>query len=325
MAINKLYISYSKYKWDNNKSKLLDNANLKKVLLSDEVLDYHTSIADIRFENIQSTIQAAKEIVLVDLNLFTDEVKDGDYFQYGRLLNELIRVRDKIKNFEWVNELNYNFFDNKIKQRITDSPILWTAGCSVTYGVGVNYADRWGSILSTELSMPEISLSLPGHSNTWCADQILRSDVRPGDIIVWGLTDVSRVEYAKNWQLHAIPVTGYSQLPENLQHYKLDYFDSQTKFVTTIKNILQVVNYCKKTGVELYLINLMDTTYFKIIFNSMYNYIDCAAERNYYNYDDPLNFIDLGSDNKHPGPKQHRYYAEQLLNLIKENSHGQTI
>ena len=325
MAINKLYISHSGYKWDNINSKLLDNGNLKKVLLSTERLDYHTSIADVQFENIQRVVQSSNEIVLVDLNLFTDGIKDGDYFQYGRLINELFRVRDKVVNFEWVDELDYNFFSNLLKQRTSDNPVLWTLGCSVTYGVGVKHEERWGSILSNNLGMPELSLSLPGHSNTWCADQILRSDVRPGDIVVWGLTDISRVEYSTNWQLHATPITDYSQLPEHLQHYKLDYFDSQTKFVTTIKIVLQVVNYCKKIGVKLYLINLMDTTYFKAVFDSMHNYIDCAAERDYYNYDDPLNFIDLGSDKKHPGPKQHQYYAEQLLNLIKENNHGKTI
>jgi hypothetical protein len=325
MAINKLYVSHSKYKWDNDKSKLLDSTNLKKVLSSNEMLDYHTSINDIQFENIQKLVQSAAEIILVDLNLLTDKLKDGDYFQYGRLINELFRVQHKVKNFEWINKLDYNFFNSLLKQRISDNPVLWTLGCSVTYGVGVNYEQRWGSILSANLAMPEISLSLPGHSNTWCADQILRSDVKSGDIVVWGLTDISRVEYATNWDLHSIPITGYSKLPNNLQHYTLDYFDSQTKFVGVIKNILQVKNYCKKINAKLYLINLMDTTYFKSVFNNMPDYIDCAAERTHYEYDDPLDFIDLGSDNHHPGPKQHQYYAEQILNLIKENNHGKTI
>lgn len=319
MAINKLYVSHTKYKWDNNKSKLLNNTNLQKVLLSDEVLDCHTSIADIQFENIQKTIQSANEIILVEFNLFTDEIKDGDYFQYGRLLNELFRVRDKVKNFEWVDELNYNFFDNKIQQRTTNGPILWTAGCSVTYGVGVNHAERWGSILSMELHMPEVSLSLPGHSNTWCADQILRSDIRPSDIVVWGLTDVSRIEYAKNWDLKSVPATGYSKLPKNLQHYNLDYFDSQTKFVVAIKNILQVKNFCEKIGAQLILANLLDSTYFNSVFSKLPNYIDFCTKRT---YNESLLFLDLGSDNDHPGPKQHRYYAEQILKLIKENNHG---
>jgi hypothetical protein len=324
MAINKLYISHSRHKFD-DKSKLLDNTNLNKALSINEQIDYHTSIADIQFENIQRTIQSANEIILVDLDLYNDNLKDGDYFQYGRLVNELFRVRDKVKNFEWIDKLDYNFFNRVLKQRTSDNPILWTLGCSVTYGVGVKYNERWGSILSDKLGMLEISLSLPGHSNGWCADQILRSDVRSGDIVLWGLTDISRIEYAKNWQLHSVPITGYSKLPASLQHYNLDYFDSQTKFVSTIKNILQVKNYCEKINAKLYLINLMDTTYFKSVFNKLPNYTDCAVERNYYGYNDPLDFIDLGTDQQHPGPLQHQEYASKILKLIKENNHGKTI
>lgn len=321
MAINKLYISHSQYKFD-DRSKLLDNTNLNKALSINEQIDYHTSIADIQFENIQRTIQSANEIILVDLDLYNDNLKDGDYFQYGRLVNELFRVRDKVKNFEWINKLDYNFFNSLLKQRASDNPILWTLGCSVTYGEGVKYNERWGSVLSDELGMPEISLSLSGVSNTWCADQILRSDVRSGDIVVWGLTDISRVEYAKNWNLHAVPVTGYSKLPVNLQHYNLDYFDSQTKFVSTLKSILQVKNYCEKIGANLYLANLLDSSWLNSIFNKLSTYIDFCSKNT---YNESLVFLDLGSDNNHPGPKQHQYYAEQILNLIKENNHGKTI
>lgn len=326
MSINKLYFSHSKYNWSSYNVTLLNNKNLNKELANTSDKDYATSIADIRFENVKKVINEAKEIVLVDINfLKTGSISiDEDYFVYGRLLNELYKVREKVKNFDWIDDLNYQSFNNLVATRQIDKPVLWTVGCSVTFGIGVLAENRWGSIVSNALSRSEITLSKPGHSIAWCADQILRSDIKPGDIVVWGLTDISRVEYASNWQLNAVPVTGYTQLPDTLQHYKLDYFDSQTKFVMAIKNVLQVVNYCKKIGVELYLINLMDTTYFKIVFDNMHNYIDCAAEKTYYKYDDPLDFIDVGSDGKHPGPKQHQYYAEQILNLIKENNHGKT-
>jgi hypothetical protein len=322
MTINKLYISHSKFDWTGNKSKLLDNGNLKKALAATESVDYHTSIADIQFENIQTITQSAAEIILVDLDLYTNDLKDGDYFQYGRLINELFRVQHKVKNFEWINELDYNFFNSLTKRRISDQPILWTLGCSVTYGVGVKYNERWGSILSNELTMPEVSLSVSGASNIWCADQILRSDVKSGDTVVWGLTDVSRVEYATNWRLHAIPVTGYSKLPAHLQHYNLDYFDSQTKFVSVIKSILQVKSYCEKVGADLYLANLLDSTWLNSVFSKLPTYVDFCIENT---YNDALVFLDLGSDNDHPGPRQHQEYASQILKLIKENNHGKTI
>jgi len=38
-----------------------------------------------------------------------------------------------------------------------------------------------------------------------------------------------------------------------------------------------------------------------------------------------VKFIDLGSDNRHPGPQQHQQYAEKIFNLIKESNHGKTI
>lgn len=327
MAINKLYFSHKKYNWANYNVILLDNKNLNSELSKLAKIDYATSIADIQFQNIKRVINEAKEIILIDLDFLKtgETLVDGDYFVYGRLLNELYRVRTKVKNFEWIDNLNYNLFNNLTATRTTDKPVLWTAGCSVTYGVGVASDQRWGSIVSNALGIAEVTLSKPGHSNAWSADQILRSDIKSGDVVIWGLTDISRVEYATDWQLHAIPITGYSELPKSLQHYKLDYFDSQTKFVTAIKNILQVVNYCKKIGVELYLINLMDTTYFKVVFDSMHNYIDCAAENEYYGYDDPLDFIDIGTDGKHPGPLQHQVYASTILKLIKENNHGKTI
>jgi hypothetical protein len=322
MAINKLYFSHFKYDWKKNNTKLLNSNNLNQILADDISKDYHTSINDIKFENIQTVVQAAKEIILVELDLLHSDIHDCDYFTYGRLINELFRVKEKVKGFAWVEDLNHNFFNSLIKTRHIDNTVLWTVGCSVTYGIGVDPEQRWGSLLSKELYLPEISLSIPGGSIGWAADQILRSDIRAGDIVVWGLTDVSRVEYSNNWALEAIPVTGYSALPKKLQHYNLDYFDSQTKFLQAIKAILQVNNYCEKIGSKLYMINLMDTCYFNVVFHTMPNYIDCAVERNHYGYNDPLNFIDLGTDGHHPGPKQHQHYAEQILKLIKENNYG---
>jgi hypothetical protein len=70
MAIGKLYISYPKFNWDNYNSKLLDHNNLEKIILAKEIIDCHTTIHDMRYENMQRVIPAAKEIILLDLNIF---------------------------------------------------------------------------------------------------------------------------------------------------------------------------------------------------------------------------------------------------------------
>jgi hypothetical protein len=324
MAIEKLYISHVDYNWNGYESKFLNANNLNKALMNDVKNNYHTSIEDLTLDNVQKTVQSANKIILIDLNLYTDNDQKEDYFQYGKLIRELFKVKDKVENFDWINELNYNFFNSTLLQRLDDDPKLWTAGCSVTHGTGVAYQDRWGSILSDKLSMKEISLSLPGRSIGWCADQILRSDIRLNDIVVWGLTNVSRVEYANKWIWHAVPASRYHALPKNLQHYNLNYFDSQTKLVCAIKNILQVKSYCEKIGAQLYLVNLLDSTWLTPVFDKLPTYIDLCADWG-YNDSNYMSYLDLGSDRDHPGPKQHRYYAEQIFNLIKENKHGKTI
>jgi hypothetical protein len=320
MAIDKLYISHLNYDWNGHESKLLNQGNLSKESMSSAKNIFHTSIQDIGFDNIENVVRSANKIILVDLNLYADGIPpDEEYFQYGRLIRELFKVKHKVENFDWVSELNYNFFDNTVNQRTTNNPVLWTAGCSVTHGIGVDRADRWGSILSSRLNVPEISLAQPGQSIAWCADQILRSDIRSGDIVVWGLTNIARVEYAKKWELWSCPAGHYdSCLPPALQHYNLDYFTSQTKFVYAIKNILQVKNYCEKIHAQLYLANLLDTTWLHVVFDSLPTYIDFCVNKT---HNESLTFLDRGTDNSHPGPKQHLLYAEQILNLIKENNH----
>jgi hypothetical protein len=57
MAINKLYFSHFKYDWKKNNTKLLNSNNLNQILADDISKDYHTSINDIKFENIQTVVQ----------------------------------------------------------------------------------------------------------------------------------------------------------------------------------------------------------------------------------------------------------------------------
>lgn len=316
MAINKLYFSHVNYKFEKH-TELLNSSNINKVLSSEKLSNYHTSVNDLKFENVQKAIKSAKEIILVDLDILNNPIKDNDYYVYGRLLNELYTEKHKVKNLDFISNMDHNFFNDTVASRPDVEKVLWTVGCSVTHGSGVTYKERYGSILSEMLNLPEVSLSMPGHSNEWGADQLLRSDVRAGDYVVWGITDISRIEFAKDWQLYAAPVTSYLKLPIDLQHYNLNYFDSQVKFLKTFKTILQVKNYCEKIGAHLILANLIDSTYCKFVFSKLPNYIDFC-----YELDEELLFIDLGSDNIHPGPKQHRHYAEQIFKLIKENNYG---
>ena len=148
----------------------------------------------------------------------------------------------------------------------------------------------------------------------------MRSDIRKGDIIVWGLTNIERVEISKDWNFTPQPISLYKEAKK--KYYTLDYFDSETITLKSIRSVLQVINFCQKIGAELYLANLLDITWIPVACKDYKNYIDLTEN---LSITDRIRFLDVGTDNEHPGPKQHQKYAEKLFNLIEGNKHGKTV
>jgi lysophospholipase L1-like esterase len=309
--INKLYISTVEHDWNGNNSVLLNRHNIDKIISSVDNINCHTSVEDLFCENISVACNNANEIILVGLDENID-ISNDNCFSYGRLFNELIRHPNKINLFRW--KKDFNFLE---KTRNNNNPVLWTAGCSVTYGTGVDYSNRWGSLLADYLKLPEVTVSRAGSSILMAADQLLRSDIQQGDIVVWGLTNVPRVAVSKNWNFDPAPIKIYSTLEKENQYWTLDYFESETQVLSTLRAILQVVNFCQKIKAKLYLANILDIAWLGVVFNDFDNFIDLTQRLKING--NTINFIDLGTDNMHPGPKQHQQYAEALYNFIKEN------
>jgi hypothetical protein len=323
MSINKLYISSKTYKWSNNQTQLISEKNIDDIIDNVDRIDCHTSIADVHVINIQKVIRAAQEIYLVDIDICT--ILDDQMYQYGRLFNELYKHNNKVNSLNKLNNINLLNIENinsmqAIRQH--ESPVLWTVGCSVTYGLGVTDNDRWGKLLSDKLNLPEVRLSWPGSSINWAADQILRADIRDGDVVVWGVTTQGRVDYAKDWKLTSIPGKHYDMIPKDLRYWNLNYSDSSTHTLVCARSMLQVINFCKKIRATLCIANLLDTAWLPIIFKETHNFIDLIDDFTEAGF---AKFIDMGDDFIHPGPKQHQHYAEQIFNFIKEKHHGKTI
>ena len=315
MAIDTLYISHQNFDWNGNNSVLLNRHNIDKTISSVDNINCHTSVKDLFCENISVACNGASKIILVDLDE-TVNITNNNCFSYGRLFNELARHPSKINLSTW--KTDFNFLKNT---RTNNSPVLWTAGCSVTYGTGVEYSSRWGSLLASYLNLPEVTLSQGGSSIFWAADQLLRSDIRPGDIVVWGLTNVPRISISKNWNFTSVTIDGYfTKVKKENQYWLLDYFESETQVLTALREILQVVNFCQKIKIKLYLANILDIAWLSIALADFNNFIDLTQGLKING--NTINFIDLGTDNMHPGPKQHQQYAETLYNFIKESKHG---
>jgi hypothetical protein len=315
--ISTLYISTVDHDWTGSASVPINRHNIDKIVNADHAIDCHTSVDDLFCENITLVCNKANKIVLIDLDENV-KITNSNFFSYGRLFNELARHPAKINNLPCNKK-----FDYLANVRSSDTIVLWTAGCSITAGSAIAHSERWATLLSSWLALPEITLSRGGTSILWSADQILRSDIRAGDIVVWGLTNIPRIETAYKWDFNSITVGNYPYLTKEHRYWSLDYFDSESQTLLALRNILQVINFCQKIKATLYLANFLDTAWLGTMLKDLKNFID-LTQGSVIN-GNTVGFIDLGSDNQHPGPKQHQQYAEKIYNFIKENNHGQTI
>lgn len=306
MAINHLYVSHKDYVWKTN-TKLIDASNCQKLIASSEEFDVHTSPEDLGYTNIHRVFSNAQKITFKEFDV--SKYNFENFASYGRAVNEMSKFD---VNFTLGNDLNQTN-----DTRDTDSPVLWAAGCSITAGTGVSKEQAWPSLLAKSMNLPLVSLAKPSASIWYSVDQLMRSDLRPGDTVVLGITNVARIEYSKDWNFVPCTIAFYEGLDKSFKYWNIDYFESETQTLFASRSILQLINFCKKLEVKLYLINLLDINWIAPLFKHHPNFLDMTDDINNNGYF--VKFVDVGSDNLHPGPKQHIKYAEKILNFIKEN------
>ena len=194
-----------------------------------------------------------------------------------------------------------------IDYRRSDSAQLWTAGCSYTHGVGVDVSQRFTNLLAKQLNMPASCLAEPGSSISWANDQLLRSDIRAGDVVVWAITERSRLTKVYDHRVTHVSV-GKIELYDGIERQFLtqSLLDEQTVRYQQLTKINQVVNFCDKVGAHLVLLGVLtDPTDLLYLQDNPYFY-QCQGK-----------FIDLGTDKEHPGPKHHQYYADTVIEILK--------
>ncbi len=353
MTIHTLYISAGiDHTWDEtlDLQPMFAKRDFEKLSQDDEAHDCKTDVYNLLdivqkyagdLDRVFDHIESIHLVEDYDIFFYKD-VSPSDIWIILYKLIERKEAQGQSISSRIIEELN-----SVVATRSTSESVLWTVGCSQTVGVGLDYKDRWGTILSKKLGMPEVSLSLGGTSITWAADQLLRSDVRKGDIVVWGLTNGSRVDYCHNkvFSYKGFTFDSYEdKLPKEKKMYNVNYFDSVTHDTQSARAVLQCINFCKKIGAELYFANILNTTGLPILLKDNPNYInfnfmsrhysngyispkDLEENRKFYLIERQghVGWLDLASDNCHSGPLQNKYQAEELYKLIKGNRHGKAV
>ena len=319
MAIGTLYIGSKSFDFQKLDTEWLTSKNLKKVLASSEINDYHTSIEDsgLLIESIEeSLLSHCQSIECLDLSWNT-VINLENYSRYMHLAS-LLRSKYKNKSTGW-EELYRKSIAHVAYKRATkesNKPSLWVAGFSWSSAMGVETDERWGHLVAKELDLEEINLAIGGGSIWDASDQILRADIQKGDIVVWGLTSLGRVDVVNNNQLRSFAVRDALDIPQARDYYNLGYFWSNTQCLIAMRQIQQVINYCSKIGARLYLVNFLDIHLSSFILGGEENYLDLSRQMN---ADTLLTImIDYGTDDKHPGPLQHQQYAKEIIKFIQQ-------
>ena len=229
---------------------------------------------------------------------------------YARLFCKLSTIPERLSDASSIKKINLDLLINNNTYR-PKTKCLFAHGCSITFGIGVTPNKKYTTIVSEKLKLPLVDMSGSGSSIFWSADRILRSDLKSGDTVIWGITNIPRVSIYDGLELKHLTTANYTSISQSLQYWKLDYFHSTTQSIAAISCIEQVKNFCNKLSVNLLLVNILETTWIPLIYGNDPNYIDLCLK--FYNTGTGYTFIDIGTDGTHPGEKQHLYYAQEIL------------
>lgn len=275
---------------------------------------YYTSIGD-----LSNLSQFGQILVQADTIIYAPPATWSDQTM-KKWTEDYLKVAtfDPYKNVQGFIADNYDDHRDMLwlaDQRKSDKEQIWIAGCSISLGMGVADSERYGTLISKKLNLPVSFLTERASSISWAADQILRSDIRKNDIVFWGITSTDRLTY---WNDSDNNIT-YSSMRRFAHDDFLKLFIRENFFASgivihqSLTAIHQVINFCRIVGAKLILGTMLEDMepYLKNFdfFTPMYGFFG-------RNKDD--RFLDIGTDNSHPGPLTHQYYADRFLKIYYE-------
>ena len=295
-------------------AKLITQANSKN--LYDGV--YYTSLGD--FEDLYEfvkTLEQAHHLIYCPPKIWSDHAQSNtnmkfwtEYYLLFFLNKKQISGQDKLPLM--LEEKNVMLGLSDVRK--ADTQQLWIAGCSVSHGVGVDPNCRYGQLLAQKLDLPVSFLTQGASSVQWAADQILRSDIREGDIVIWGVTSFSRMPFYINKQIQHILPTYYDKNPKFNSTIPIERLDDDNMVYRNLASIHAVINFCAKAKARLFLFGLLVDIHALKWTADLPNY---AQLYGCFGFDQGL-YLDVGTDHLHPGPYMHAWYCDQIFTIVKQ-------
>lgn len=263
----------------------------------DKKSNYYMCLADVDHDTFLDVCNLSNELIYIHNNSWTSEELKTN--------TEMLLVTSN-KNIHINEPDDKDIFLNLVDSRKTNNKQIWNLGCSITQGVGVSHDEKYGNLLSKKLGLEISYLTCGGSSIMWASDQLIRSDIKSGDIIIWGITNEYRIPFFNKGKLYH---ANFSSYEFDVKFPKKYISDRENALYLSLTAIERVKNFCYKCGCNLFLIDIIGSELWKYL-NKEKNYIKIGGNM----------FIDLASDNMHPGPKTHEYIAERIYQLINSNN-----
>jgi len=229
-----------------------------------------------------------------------------------------------------------------VDSRKTETAQLWIAGCSIAQGIGLDLPDQqYGQLVSDYFNTPASFLTQGASSIEWATDQILRSDIRSGDTVIWGITGVNRfVHWDDNGVMFSVTpaifdpknphfTTGTAHIKSKTDTW-LDLMHDKSRLYHAVRQISQVIAFCKKINANLILgchleLSLKEQAdSLEAFLLETGHYIHFAHQSSSWELSWPADYrqyLDKGNDNRHPGPLTHKQWADALIEYIKNKGY----
>jgi len=277
---------------------------------------YYTSIADVgSLTNLGSVLRQATKIVYAPPRQWSDHDKNYSMMQkWSEDYLSVFAFRCKVENFKPVTRFKKDVILALEDKRKTQEPQLWVVGCSVSIGIGVPENKRYGHLISNRLKMPVSYLARGSTSIMWASDQILRSDIRTGDIVIWGLTSWSRTAFFIDNRISHINAESIARFSSVSNLINPETLESDNLFYQSLISVFHVIQFCQKINAKLIIASLLDDCISQYLTDQP-NFIMLY---NLWGRDLPNKFIDLGFDGAHPGIQTHAFYADQIYEKLQQ-------
>lgn len=240
------------------------------------------------------------------------------YYEYLDWLKEFQFKYGTVKNFPILNIDPYNWNVTRIQQpavptlQKNDAVFI---GCSFTEGVGLTHnSQKYSTQVAEYFGLNCINLAVVGSSNGYLFEVFSKLNFYPGQLVVLQFTLLERLRYCNNdgvLQHIAFAYPPYSPAMLEVYNNKFLFYETLTKL-----RLVNQIAEARQLKLAVWLDNYKEehhghyTKEQQMYFYNMKSFVPANLMQNY--------FVDVGTDNLHPGPESNRNIAQILINFIEK-------